>query len=274
MGDAGRPLPRDRRPYACYSPVSTCAIARCRTGHPAQVTCIRSRRSYLARTRSKGEIALHKGCMYAPDGANPADSPAPRARSGISSLVFEGTSHNSTQTFDETDRARCKRNVLDKPQDPAVRQPPRRLSQNPTALGVSGFPPTGWRFLPVPGLRRAAGAGSLRQHARYAGTEPERPQPPWPPNPERHAASQREAHVNHRGRRAQGHRGRDSGEPQTTLDSAKSGCFGTLPLTAPLVRVGGASVQRTGRPERVTQATQGAPESRGAILPRVHATDR
>ena len=38
IGDAGRPRPRDRRSYACYSPVCTCAIARCRTGHPAQVT--------------------------------------------------------------------------------------------------------------------------------------------------------------------------------------------------------------------------------------------
>lgn len=36
IGDAPHPLPRDRRSYACCSPVFTCAIARCRTGHTAR----------------------------------------------------------------------------------------------------------------------------------------------------------------------------------------------------------------------------------------------
>jgi hypothetical protein len=57
-GDARRPQPRDRRPYACYSPMCLPVQSLgARTGLRAQMTCIRSRRSYLAGTRRMGQTA-------------------------------------------------------------------------------------------------------------------------------------------------------------------------------------------------------------------------
>lgn len=58
-GTLGVPIPAIAAPTPTAHPVCTCAIARCRSGHPAQVTCIRSRRSYLAGPPSMAQTAVH-----------------------------------------------------------------------------------------------------------------------------------------------------------------------------------------------------------------------